>query len=160
MRFVSLHHHSTFSYMDGYQLPSAHVRRADELQMGALALTEHGNIDSHVKFEEAIEKQQSAVKPIFGCEIYMPCPWDPEGRRKMHLTVLAINPQGYRNLLRMVTESWRRTEDGGPVAPGETGHRYEPTVNFKTLVEHKEGLVILSGCSGSLLFCSLVGGKG
>src|SRR4051812_15710643 len=160
MRFVSLHHHSTFSYMDGYCLPEAHVRRATELQMGSIALTEHGNVDSHVKFEEAIEKVGDGVKPIFGCELYMPCPWDPEGRRKMHLTVLAKNAQGYSNLLRMVTLSWERLPDGGPVPAGATGHRYEPTVNFKTLYEYRAGLVILSGCSGSLLFCSLVGGKG
>lgn len=146
--------------MDGYQLPEAHVRRATELQMGSIALTEHGNVDSHVKFEEAIEKVGNGVKPIFGCEIYMPCPWDPEGRRKMHLTVLAKNTEGYSNLLRMVTLSWARMPDGGPVAAGATGHRYEPTVTFKTLYEHRAGLVVLSGCSGSLLFCSLVGGKG
>lgn len=76
MRFASLHHHSTFSYMDGYQLPSAHVRRATELNMSAFALTEHGNLDSHVKFEEAIEKGGQGVKPIFGCELYTPCPWE------------------------------------------------------------------------------------
>jgi len=146
--------------MDGYQLPEAHVRRAVELQMPSLAMTEHGNVDSHVKFEESIEKIGQGIKPIFGCEIYMPCPWDPEGRRKMHLTVLAKNAEGYRNLLRMVTLSWERMPDGGPVPAGETGHRYEPTVSFRTLVEHKAGLIILSGCSGSLLFCSLVGGKG
>jgi hypothetical protein len=70
MRFVSLHHHSTFSYLDGYQLPEAHVRRATEINMGAIAMTEHGNIDSHVKFEKAAEK--AGVKPIFGCEVYMP----------------------------------------------------------------------------------------
>jgi Zierdtviridae DNA polymerase len=160
MRFVSLHHHSTFSYLDGYQLPGAHVRRADELNMSGLAMTEHGNVDSHVKFEEAIEKQKSAVKPIFGCELYMPCPWDPDGQRKMHITVLAKNAQGYRNILKMVTLSWQRAPDQGPVEPGETGSRYEPTVNMKTLIEHKEGVIVLSGCSGSLLFCSLVGGKG
>jgi len=146
--------------MDGYQLPDAHVRRADELQMGKLALTEHGNLDSHVKFEEAIEKQKSSVRPIFGCEIYMPCPWDPDGRRKMHLTVLAENAEGYRNLLKMVTLSWQRQPDGSPVDNGETGFRYEPTINMRTLVKYKAGLIIMSGCSGSLLFCSAVGGKG
>jgi len=160
MRFVSLHHHSTFSYLDGYQLPSAHVRRATELQMGAFALTEHGNIDSHVKFEEAIEKSGSGVKPIFGCEIYMPCPWDENGQRKMHLTVLAKDAEGYRNLLKLVTLSWRRNPDQSPVGPTETGFRYEPTINFNTLVAHKAGLIILSGCAGSLLFCSAAGGKG
>ena len=146
MRFVSLHHHSTFSYMDGYQLPSAHVRRATELNMPAMAMTEHGNLDSHVKFEEAASK--TGVKPIFGCEIYMPCPWDEAGRRKMHLTVIAENIVGYKNLLHLVTHSWHE------------GFYYEPTVTFDALVEHKEGLIIMSGCSGSLLFCSLVGGKG
>lgn len=160
MRFVSLHHHSTFSYLDGYQMPEAHMRRAEELNMSALTMTEHGNIDSHVKFEEAIEKAKSPVKPIYGCEIYMPCPWDDMGRRKMHLTVLAKDEIGYQNLLRIVTLSWQRKPDGSPVDAGETGFRFEPTVNMRTLVQYKQGLIILSGCSGSLLFCSLVGGKG
>jgi DNA polymerase-3 subunit alpha len=160
MRFVSLHHHSTFSYLDGYQMPEAHVRRSEELNMSGIAMTEHGNIDSHVKFEEAIEKGKSPVKPIYGCEIYMPCPWDPQGRRKMHLTVLAKDKQGYENLLKIVTLSWQRKPDGEPVDAGETGFRYEPTVNMRTLVKYKKGLIIMSGCSGSLLFCSLVGGKG
>src|SRR5437764_13474698 len=66
-KFVSLHHHSTFSYLDGYQLPEAHVRRITELNMGSMAMTEHGNIDSHTQFERAAKKQ--GVKAIFGCEI-------------------------------------------------------------------------------------------
>lgn len=159
MTFVSLHHHSTFSYMDGYQMPEAHVRRATELNMGTMAMTEHGNLDSHVKFEEACQKV-GGVKPIFGCEIYMPCPWDERGQRKMHLTVLARNQEGYRNLLNLVTASWQRKPDGEPVEVGEMGFRYEPTITFERLVELKKGLIITSGCSGSLLFCSLVGGKG
>lgn len=158
MRFASLHHHSTFSYLDGYHLPSAHVRRAGELQMGAMAMTEHGNCDSHVKFDGSAEG--SGVKPLFGCEVYMPTdsinkegtlvPWDsPEARtqRKHHLTVLAKDAEGYRNLLAMVTESWRN-------------FYHEPTVTWDNLVRHKAGLVVLSGCQGSLLFCSAVGGKG
>src|SRR5215475_16022820 len=64
MRFRSLHHHSTFSYMDGYQLPEAHVRRASELNMGALAITEHGNIDGHVALDKACE-EVGGIKPIF-----------------------------------------------------------------------------------------------
>lgn len=150
MRWVSLHHHSTFSYLDGYQLPSAHVRRAQEINMGALAMTEHGNNDSHIKFELACE--ESGVKPIFGCEVYMPTgpKWysdDAQTQRKHHLTILAKNDVGYRNLLQLITKSWK--------------HFYhDPVVTWNDLVEHKEGLVILSGCSGSLLFCSGVGGKG
>jgi DNA polymerase III subunit alpha len=158
MRFVSLHHHSTFSYLDGYQLPSAHVRRATELQMGALAMTEHGNIDSHVKFDAACE--DSGVKPLFGCEVYMPTTsvtkegetveWDsPAARtqRKHHLTILAKNAEGYANLLQIITKSWQN-------------FYHEPTVTWDLLREHKAGIVVLSGCQGSLLFCSTVGGKG
>lgn len=159
MRFGSLHHHSTFSYLDGYKIPEEHVRRAVELQMPNLAMTEHGNIDSHVKFEKAALAE--GIKPIFGCEIYMPCPWDDRGQRKMHLTVLAYSPEGYQNLLRIVTDSYKRkpgTDD--PVEWNENGFRYEPTVTFDRLVEHKAGLIVMSGCAGSLLFCSLVGGKG
>ena len=150
MRFVSLHHHSTFSYLDGYQLPEAHIRRATELNMGAMAMTEHGNIDSHVKFEKAADG--SGVKPIFGCEVYMPSgpDWsddDAETQRKHHLTLLAQTPEGYRNLLEIVSQSWRN-------------FYHEPTVTWSNLLKHRRGLVVLSGCQGSLLFCSAVGGKG
>jgi DNA polymerase-3 subunit alpha len=146
MRSVSLHHHSTLSYRDGYGLPEAHVRRAQELQMSAIAFTEHGNADSHVKAEIAAEK--TGVKVIYGCEIYFG-PTDEENRMqsKTHLTVLAKNAVGYKNLLALITKSYAE------------GFYYEPTVSPQMLVEHKEGLIILSGCQGSLLFCSAVGGK-
>lgn len=150
MRFVSLHHHSTFSYLDGYQLPEAHIRRATELNMSAMAMTEHGNIDSHVKFEAAAD--DTGVKPIFGCEVYMPSGrgWersDAETQRKHHLTVLAKDQEGYANLLQLVTNSWKN-------------FYHEPTVTWADLVKHKRGLIILSGCNGSLLACATVGGKG
>lgn len=145
MRFVSLHHHSTFSYKDGFQLPEAHVRRAQELQMPAFALTEHGNVSSHVKFEIAAEG--SGVKPIYGCELYTGKIGEKASPTKFHLTVLAKNQIGYENLLKLVSRSYAE------------GFYYEPTVDWRMLNEHKEGLIILSGCQGSLLFCSAVGGK-
>lgn len=146
MRFVSLHHHSTFSFLDGFQMPEAHVRRATEINMGALAMTEHGNIFSHVKLEKAATEQ--GIKPIFGCEFY--CGWTDEKRRsqkKNHLTVIAKDRTGYENLLTLTTRSWRE------------GFYYEPTVDWNWLVEHQQGLVVLSGCQGSALFTACVGGK-
>jgi DNA polymerase-3 subunit alpha len=159
MRFVSLHHHSTLgSYLDAVGLPDAHVRRATELQMGRMALTEHGNVDSHARFDKAAEK--AGIKPIFGCEVYMPTTsmdkdgnrvlWsDPNAQtqRKHHLTIIAETPEGYRNLLRLVTASF-------------INFYHDPIVSWDDLVAHKEGLIILSGCQGSLLFCATVGGKG
>jgi Zierdtviridae DNA polymerase len=145
MRFVSLHHHSTFSFLDGFQLPESHVRRAAELQMPALAMTEHGNIFSHVKLEKAAE--ELGIKPIFGCEFYVGWTDDRRAQKKNHITVIAKDAEGYRNLLTLVQRSWRE------------GFYYEPTVDWNWLTEHQKGLVILSGCSGSALFTAAVGGK-
>jgi DNA polymerase III subunit alpha len=145
MHFRSLHHHSTYSYLDGYALPSSHVRRATELNMESFALTEHGNLSSHVKFEQAAKKE--GVKPIFGVELYCGQTDDRRQQLKNHLTVLAETPQGYQNLLSLVTESWEQ-------------YYYEPTVDWSMLKEKKDGLIVLSGCNGSLLFTRLMGGKG
>lgn len=144
MRYVSLHHHSTFSFQDGFQQPERHIERAAELGMGALALTEHGNVSSHVKLEIAANK--TGVQPIFGCEVYAGGVGEAKTQRKNHLTLLAADQNGYRNLLRTVTQGW-------------SDFYYEPTVSGANLAEHKDGLVVLSGCTGSLLATSLVGGK-
>ena len=146
MTFVSLHHHSTFSFLDGYGVPEAHVRRAAELGMTHLALTEHGNVSSHVQLEQAADSY--GMKAIFGCELY--CGEVEEGsrtQRKNHLTVLAEDDECYRTLLRVVRRGFSE------------GFYYEPTVSGAMLAEHKSGLIVLSGCSGSLLSTSLIGGK-
>lgn len=144
MRWVSLHHHSSYSFLDGYQLPETHVKRIAELNMSALCLSEHGNITSHVKLEMATAG--TGVKPLYGCELYCGATDERKTQRKNHLTVLAKDQQGYRNLLRVVTESWR-------------SFYYEPTTSWENLRDHNEGLFVLSGCTGSLLATSLVGGK-
>ena len=144
LRYVSLHHHSTFSYLDGFALPASHIERAADIGMGALALTEHGNVSSHVQLEVAARK--AGVKPIFGCELYTGGVGEHKVQRKNHLTVLAENQQGYRNLLSIVTQGW-------------SDFYYEPTVSGQVLAEHASGLLVLSGCTGSLLASSLVGGK-
>jgi DNA polymerase-3 subunit alpha len=147
LRFTSLHHHSTYSFLDGFQLPDAHVRRIAELNGSALALTEHGNVMSHVKFEQAAK--ETGIKPIFGIELYTG-EIDIERRTQLknHLTLLARDRTGYQNILKLVSRSYME------------GFYYEPTVSGSMLGENKEGILVLSGCQGSLLFCSLVGGKG
>lgn len=145
MKYVSLHHHSTFSFLDGFALPESHVARAAELGMTALALTEHGNVSSHVELEQAATEK--GIKPIFGCELYTGGVGENATQRKNHLTILAETSEGYRNLLRLVSKGWAE------------GFYYEPTVSGEMLGQHQEGLVVLSGCTGSLLATSLVGGK-
>jgi DNA polymerase-3 subunit alpha len=145
MTFASLHHHSTFSYLDGYALPKAHVRRAAEIGMGTLALTEHGNISSHVQLEK--HALAEGIKPIFGVELYAGNVGENATQRKNHLTVLAETQAGYTNLLELVSKTFAE------------GFYYEPTADGRMLTRHKDGLIILSGCQGSLLFTSLMGGK-
>lgn len=142
MKFVSLHHHSTFSFLDGYGTPAQHVERAAELGMRALALTEHGNVSSHVPLESAALK--AGIKPIFGLEAYTAI--TPASPRKFHLTVLAMDQVGLANLYKLCSMSW------------ENFYRW-PTVDGAMLAECAEGLIVLSGCSDSLLACCLLGGK-
>lgn len=143
MRFVSLHSHTTFSYQDGYGTPAQHMERVAELGMSAAGFTEHGNVSSHVGAEKYGTKY--GVKPIFGLEAYTET--EPGSDRKFHLTLLAADAEGYRNLMRICSRSW-----------AEGFHRW-PTVSGQMLADHSDGLVVLSGCSDSLLACSLLGGK-
>jgi DNA polymerase-3 subunit alpha len=143
VKYVSLHSHSTYSYMDGFGTPAQHIARAAELSMSAYALTEHGNVSSHVGLEKAALK--AGIKPIFGLEAYTEI--EPRSSRKFHLTLLAMDQTGYQNLNRIVTDSWKEF------------YRW-PTVSGQILAQHHEGIIVLSGCSDSLLACSLLGGKG
>ena len=145
MTFASLHHHTTFSYGDGYALPSAHVRRAEEIGLTAIAATEHGNISSHVQLETAAKK--AGIKPLYGVELYCGEVGENATQRKNHLTILAENQAGYQNLLQLVTKTYAE------------GFHYEPTASGKMLAAHRKGLIVMSGCQGSLLFTSLMGGK-
>lgn len=146
MLFANLHHHTTFSFGDGYGTPKQHVERAAELGYSVITATEHGNVSSHFQLEKAALK--AGIKPIFGLEAYCgPVDEENRGQYKYHLTVLAANPEGYRNLNRIVTESWAQ-------------YYYHPTVSGTSLADCSTGLIILSGCSGSLLACTLLGGKG
>jgi DNA polymerase III subunit alpha len=142
MKYVSLHHHTTFSYMDAIGTPAEHVERAAEYGMRALAITDHGNVSGHVQMEKAAKK--AGVKPIFGLEAYTAL--GPKEDRKFHMTLLAMDAEGYANLNRITTESWKEY------------HRW-PTVYGSTIAKYHKGLIILSGCADSLLSCSLLGGK-
>lgn len=143
-RFVSLHHHATNSYGDGFRPVEEHVQAVADLEQGAMALTDHGNVSGHVKLEQACQK--AGIKPIFGCELYCHIGADERGQLKHHLTVLAEDEVGYQNLNRLVSKSWQN-------------FRYKPTVTSDMLLELNEGLIVMSGCMGGLLADTLIGGK-
>lgn len=141
MRFVSFHTHTTYSYGDGFGTVREHVRRAASLGMTALAVSEHGNVNSHVALER--ECRDAGIKPIFGVEAYFS---PPNQRLKFHITLFAMNEEGYQNLNRIVTASYINT------------YQY-PTVHWENLVKYNKGIVAFSGCSDSLIACTLLGGK-
>jgi DNA polymerase III subunit alpha len=143
---VSLHHHTTYSFGDGFGTPEQHAGRAAHLGYPAIAFTEHGNVSSHFRAEKACNK--IGIKPIFGIEAYTGAV-DLENRRQMkwHLGILAMNREGYANLNGLVTQSYRDLY-------------YDPTVSGETLAKFNRGLIVLSGCTGSKLATDLVGGKG
>jgi DNA polymerase-3 subunit alpha len=137
--FVHLHVHSEYSLLDGLGHVKGLVRRAAELNMPALALTDHGTMHAAVEFYNEAKKQ--SIKPIIGIESYL----TPVGRRmtdrqsgvddkRYHLLLLAQNDTGYQNLLRIASSSQLE------------GFYYKPRIDREFLAEHSEGLIVTTGC--------------
>jgi DNA polymerase-3 subunit alpha len=104
-QFVHLHLHTDYSLLDGACNIERLVARVKELDMPAVAVTDHGNIFGAVTFHNAAK--EAGVKPILGCELYICKKEDhrasPEGDTYNHLVVLAENDEGYRNLVKIVS---------------------------------------------------------
>src|SRR6266404_392878 len=105
--FVHLHLHTDYSLLDGACNVEKLVDRVAKIGQKAVAMTDHGNIYGTVEFVD--EAQKKGVKPIVGCELYV-CKKDdhrapPEGDTYNHLLVLAENEEGYKNLIRITSET-------------------------------------------------------
>ena len=135
-QFVHLHLHTDYSMLDGACDTTKLVQRVKELDMPAVAMTDHGNIFGAVEFANAAK--EAGVKPILGCELYICKKEDhraaPEGDTYNHLIVLAENDEGYRNLVKIASEA------------SLNGFYYKPRISKKFLAEHAKGLIGLSGC--------------
>jgi DNA polymerase III subunit alpha len=148
--FVHLHNHTQYSLLDGLTKVPALMERVKELGMEAVAVTDHGTMSGAVEFYKAA--QSLGVKPIIGMEAYI-APRalqdkDPaKDRQYFHLTLLAKNNEGYRNLMRLST-----------IANLE-GFYYRPRIDRQTLQKHKKGIVVLSGCIGGEVSDSLRQGQ-
>src|SRR3989344_5706768 len=107
-KFVHLHTHSHYSLLDGLSKIGPLVDRAKELGMTALAITDHGNLYGSVEFYKKAKKE--GIKAIIGVETYVAkgsrFSKDPKvDNVRYHLTLLAKNEVGYRNLVALVTRS-------------------------------------------------------
>jgi DNA polymerase-3 subunit alpha len=126
------------------------VARAKELGMPALALTDHGNMYGAIEFYN--ECKSAGIKPIIGVEAYIAerSMYDKESgldTKRYHLTLLARNNAGYKNLMKLVSKS------------NLEGYYYKPRMDLELIAKHSEGLICLSGCPGSRFINHLKAGN-
>lgn len=132
MPFVHLHCHSDYSLYDGFQRVPDMVNHAHSRGFQGIALTDHGKVGGFIKLYKNAKSKN--IKPMFGCEFYLVDEIGVTRPQRYHLTVLAKNKAGYRNILRLCSISHQNT------------YRNFPLLDYKTLYEHSEGLIVLSGC--------------
>lgn len=147
MQSIELHLHTTYSLLDGLNDSEEYMKRAKEIGMTHMAITDHGVLSGHRAHQRA--GKAAGITPILGCEMYISAT-DRFDRRAVakrddntsaynHLTVLAQNEIGLRNLNRLSEIAW--TE----------GFYSKPRMDLEVLEEYNEGLIVLSGCYGGLI---------
>ena len=130
--YVHLHVHSEYSILDGACRIPELAARAAELEMPAVALTDHGSLAGAVELYREAGKQ--GVKPIVGCEVYLADDRHAQAKGYAHLTLLAETNEGYANLIKLSSLGYLE------------GYYYKPRVDWELLERHAQGLVCLSGC--------------
>jgi len=142
MSFVHLHTHSHYSLLDGLSGIDEMIGLAKKYGMPAIGLTDHGNLYGAIQFYKKCK--EVGIKPIIGLEAYVANRTRHDKQpnvdnKRYHLTLLAKNYVGYKNLIKLVTKSHLE------------GYYYKPRVDKDILREHSQGLICLSGCLGSEL---------
>ncbi len=139
MSFVHLHTHSEYSLLDGANRISSLLDRAIELGMPAAALTDHGNLHGAWEFQEKAKAKK--IRPIIGMEAYIAYGDRRAKERPLgapadyaHLVLLAANPEGYRNLVRLSSIGYRE------------GFYRRPRIDRSVMEQHHKGLIVLSAC--------------
>ncbi|MFK3869897.1 DNA polymerase III subunit alpha [Pseudoalteromonas rhizosphaerae] len=142
--FVHLRVHSDFSMVDGLAKTKPIVAKAQELQLPALAITDQMNLCGLVRFYDTAHN--AGIKPIVGADFWLHSPEFPEG--PCRLVILAKDNVGYKNLTLLISKAYQR---------GHLFHR--PVIERDWLVEHKEGLILLSGAKDGDLGKALLKGN-
>jgi len=139
MSFVHLHCHSEYSLLDGANRIDGLIKRAQEFEQPAVAITDHGNLHAAWEFQEKAHKAK--IKPIIGMEAYV-APGDrrtrtratPGSKPYYHLVLLARDMVGYRNLVKLSSLAY--TE----------GFYSKPRVDRELLAKYNEGIIVSSAC--------------
>src|SRR5437870_969661 len=135
--FVHLHLHTEYSLLDGALRMKEVMNQAVQFNMPAIAITDHGNLYGAIEFYQ--EAQRAGIKPIIGCEAYI-APGSHKDRSSSpgaaayHLTLLARDEAGYRNLVKLISIAHL------------DGFHYRPRIDKELLWAHAEGLIGMSAC--------------
>lgn len=133
--YSSLHNHTYYSLLDGYGSPQEMLDRAKEIGLKAFAITEHGNVYSHIYFD-LIKKNYPEIKMIYGCELYE-CEnieIKDKDNKYFHLICLIRNEQGRKDLNKVITKS------------NLEGFYFKPRCTIEDLKPYAENFVISSAC--------------
>jgi len=142
--FVHLHVHSEYSLLDGACRVDLLCRRSADEGAPGVALTDHGVMFGAVEFHDSALKH--GLKPIIGCEAYI-APrgrFDRTVRDEAHVTLLAADDEGYKNLTALISKGFLE------------GYYYKPRIDMDLLEQHNRGLIVLSGCMSSLVSAPLI----
>jgi DNA polymerase-3 subunit alpha len=142
--FVHLHVHSEYSLLDGACRVDGLCRRSAQDGSPAVALTDHGVMYGAMEFYYTARDYQ--LTPIIGCEAYL-APrgrFDRSIREEAHVTLLAADVIGYRNLSALISKGFLE------------GYYYKPRIDLDLLARHHEGLIVLSGCMSGLVAAPLL----
>lgn len=131
--FTHLHLHTEYSLLDGVGKIDDYLKRAKELGMKSIAITDHGNMFGAIEmYKKAIK---NGIKPIIGLEAYISeFEMERKDGRNFHLILLAKNEKGYKNLMKISSEAYIR------------GFYYKPRIDKEFLKLHSGGIVCLSAC--------------
>uniref|UniRef100_A0A6M3J1N4 Putative DNA polymerase n=1 Tax=viral metagenome TaxID=1070528 RepID=A0A6M3J1N4_9ZZZZ len=134
--FTHLHVHGDHSLLDGISTATSYLKKAKELGMTALAITDHGNVSAHMELQ--LKSRELGIKPIHGVEGYIvkdTTKKDGDHRSSNHIVLLAKNEDGYKNLLILQKESW-----------SPENFYYRPRIDYDLLKKYHNGLVVLTAC--------------
>jgi DNA polymerase-3 subunit alpha len=151
MKHIELHNHTHYSVLDGAGTPKEYMARAAEIGLSHIAITDHGSTAGWREFQR--EAKESGVKPILGIEAYITSDrFDRTTASKRtdgtnvynHITLLAIDAEGARNIEHMNKLAW------------EEGYYFKPRIDLELLEQNSDGIIALSGCMSGMIAKSLL----
>jgi len=135
MKYTPIHVHTTYSFLDGYGTPQQICDHLKEIGLDTCSITDHGNTWGHIEFYTTMVKNK--MKPLLGCEFYWCDDLHVKSGMTYHMTIIAKNNTGLRNLYKLQSIA------------GIEGFYRKPRIDLEHLFKYHEGLIVTTGCLGA-----------